>query len=136
MNAAYFDIQNQCFFNYIIIRYTCACESWIHSSITTSYLRVTYKGRFILCRRPRAACGRFIHFWKFHSAISGNAAKVMESWNMFYSVRPAACGKVWTSQANSLILLFVRPAAKYEPALTGPVCNMADYYYRSCMYSY
>ena len=29
------------------------------------------------------------------------------------SLRPVACGKVWTNKANSLILLFVRPAAKY-----------------------
>ena len=30
----------------------------------------------------------------------------------------AACGKIGTNQANSLILLFVRPAAKYESTLT------------------
>ena len=55
---------------------------------------------------------------------------------MFNSVRPAARGKVWTNQANSLILLFVRPAAKYEPALSvhSQVYSSTEYFNYSYVY--
>ena len=50
------------------------------------------------------------NWWKFSCAIGGNTEKV-EICSTRCGLRLAACGKVWTNQTNSLILLFVRPAA-------------------------
>ena len=83
---------------------------------------------FAAGRSTQAACGRVHTSTQHASEIARNSiAPLMEmQGKLKYAQLSAACGKVWTNQANSLFLLFVRPAAKYEPAL------IANYSYQSC----
>ena len=117
-----------------------AAQAAARAAAQAAARKLQREGRMVFYVCVRAIAFMFIHT-QHSSEIDGNSvALLVEIQRKLKYVQlcaacgppPAACGKVWTNQANSLILLFVRPATKYEPALSLQIHYVQMYYH--CMY--